>query len=158
MIVGANSRRQTVARLPIIALLGLAYVLPAHATLGGTEATVITDQAQIKSTLRTVYSEKYAMHELVVPSGSRVREYVAPSGVVFGIAWQGPTMPDLRQLLGPYFSQYADAVAARRGVRGPVTIQLPGLVVQSGGRMRAFSGKAYSPESLPQGVSPDDVQ
>ena len=67
-------------------------------------------------------------------------------------------MPDLRQLLWPHFDEYVAAVAARRTVRGPVSIQLPGLIVQSGGRMRAFAGKAYVPESLPQGVSADDVR
>jgi hypothetical protein len=135
----------------------LAAALPVQASLGGTAATVLADQTQIQSTLRTVYGDKYTMHELVAPSGTTVREYVAPTGVVFAIAWQGPAMPDLRQLLGAHFAQYVDAVAARR-VRGPVSIQLPGLVVQSGGRMRAFAGKAYVPESLPQGVSPHDVR
>ena len=158
MNVDVHSKRQFATTLARIGWLAFAAALPAQASLGGTEATVFADQAQIQSTLRTVYSEKYTMHELAIASGTTVREYVAPTGVVFAVAWQGPTMPDLRQLLGTHFAQYVDAVAARRPVRGPVSIRLPGLVVQSGGHMRAFAGKAYVPESLPQGVSPDDVR
>jgi hypothetical protein len=158
MNVDVHSKRGFAARLVRIGWLAFAAALPAQASLGGTEATVLADQTQTQSTLRTVHSEKYTMHELVVASGTAVREYVAPTGVVFAVAWQGPTMPDLRQVLGTHFTQYTDAVAARRPIRGPVSIRLPGLVVQSGGRMRAFAGKAYVPESLPQGVSPDDLR
>jgi hypothetical protein len=158
MIVDVKSIRQLAARLVGVGVLTLAAVVPARATLGAIEASVLGDQTQINATLRTVYSQKYTMHELQVPSGATVREYVGPTGVVFAVAWQGPTMPDLRQLLGPQFDQYVAAMAARRNMRGPVSIQLPGLVVQSSGRMRAFTGKAYVPEGLPQGVSADDVQ
>jgi hypothetical protein len=166
MNVEANSILQVVAslaplsltRLAAVGALGLAAVFPVHAALGGPEASVFADQSQINATLRTVPSAKYTMHELQVPAGTTVREYVAPTGIVFGVAWVGPSMPDLRQLLGTHFDDYVAALAARRTVRGPVLIQLPGLVVQSGGRMRAFSGKAYVPESLPPGMSADDVR
>ena len=151
--------RKVVARLIVVALCGLDGALPVHAALGGTEASVFADQAQISATLRTVASAKYTMHELQTPSGTLVREYVASTGTVFAVAWQGPSMPDLRQVLGAHFDEYVAAVAAaRRTVRGPLSIQLPGLVVRSGGRMRAFAGKAYVPESLPAGVSADDLQ
>jgi uncharacterized protein DUF2844 len=158
MIVETNSIRQFAARLAGIALLVFAAARPAHATLGAEEATVLVDQTQIGATLRTVYGAKYTMHELQVPAGTMVREYIAPTGVVFAVAWQGPSMPDLRQLLGARFDQYVAAVAARRNVRGPVSMQLPGLVVQSSGHMRSFAGRAYVPESLPQGVSADELR
>jgi hypothetical protein len=159
MNVQANSvRLKLAARLVGVVLLLVVGTLPARATLGEIEASVFADQSQINATLRTLSNEKYTMHELRGPSGTTVREYVARSGTVFAIAWEGPSMPDLRQLLGPQFDRYVAALAARRNARGPVSIQLPGLVVQSGGRMRAFAGKAYVPESLPQGVSAGDIQ
>ena len=37
-------------------------------------------------------------------------------------------------------------------------ITQPGLVIQSGGRMRAFRGRAYVPQLLPPGVTPDDIR
>ena len=159
MNVEANSILQVVARLATLSLvrlaalgaLGFAVVFPVHAALGGPEASVFADQSQIKATLRTVSSAKYTMHELQVPAGTTVREYVAPTGIVFGVAWTGPSMPDLRQLLGTHFDDYVAALAARRTVRGPVSIQLPGLVVQSGGAHARLFRQSIRPRRLAAG-------
>jgi hypothetical protein len=91
-------------------------------------------------------------------AGATVREYVSPAGVVFGVAWEGPTLPDLRQLLGSYFALYVDAMSARHTRRAPVTIELPGLIVHASGHMRAFAGQAYLPQSVPPGVVAEDVR
>jgi hypothetical protein len=79
---------------------------------------------------------------------------------VFGVAWQGQRIPDLRQLLGAYYDQYERAAAAARIARhrGPLVIQEPGLVVQSGGHMRAYSGWAYAPDLLPAGVRAEEIR
>jgi hypothetical protein len=130
----------------------------AHASLGGIEATVEADRLAAKATIRTQPGARFTMHELRTPAGTTIREYVAPSGVVFGVAWHGPSMPDLRQLLGDHFQAYLDAMATRRTRRSPVTIELPGVVVQSSGRMRAFAGKAYLSTALPQGVTAQEIQ
>ncbi|HEX9276806.1 MAG TPA: DUF2844 domain-containing protein [Casimicrobiaceae bacterium] len=146
----------------IALLVGWAIVagiaaLPARAALGGGEATVEADRLQVGGTLRVLRLAAYTVHELQVPSGTVVREYVSPAGTVFGVAWQGPSMPDLRQVLGTYFDRYVDAVTKRKA-RGPVLIEQPGLVVQSSGHMRAFVGRAYIPEAFPQGVVADAVR
>lgn len=140
----------------LISLAGVA-ALPARAALGGVEASVGTDRLQIGATLRVLPQPSYTVHELQAPSGTVVREYVSPSGIVFGVAWHGPSMPDLRQVLGTYFDRYVEATS-KRGMRGPVSIEQPGLVVQSSGHMRAFTGKAYIPEALPQGIAADAVR
>ena len=70
---------------------------------------------------------------------------------MFAITWQGPRIPDLRQLLGSYFDEYARAVQSRRG-HGPLLIEVPGLVVQSAGHQRSFAGRAYLPQEVPSGV------
>ena len=67
MIVETNSLRQFAARLAGIGLLMFTAAHPAHATLGGVEATVQVDQTQTGATLRTVYGAKYTMHELRHP-------------------------------------------------------------------------------------------
>jgi hypothetical protein len=89
-----------------------------------------------------------------------VREYVA-GGVVFGVAWQGPSIPSLRLLLGVHYQPYIQAVqeqrAQRRG-RGPLSVHLPDLVVESGGHMRAFAGRAYLPAMIPQGVHAEAIR
>lgn len=144
--------------VPGLALLAAAIAPAALAALGGTEASVKADQHHLQATLSTAATSRYTVHELATPARSTVREYAAPSGVVFGVAWEGASHPDLRQLLGPYFPQYVDALAKRRTRRSPVSVTLPGLVVQAGGHMRAFTGRAWLPSELPAGVVSGDIR
>ena len=130
---------------------------PAYAELGGDEASIQTDQAQMQGVRRIARAATHVMHEIQTPSGTKVREYVSPAGKVFGVAWEGPFLPNLQQVLGPYFEQLARAQSNRRG-RGPLIIQLPGLVLYSGGHMRAFAGQAYVPNMLPQGVTAEAIR
>lgn len=133
----------------------------ALAELGGDVTTVAADQRQMQAAKQSVRrAENYAVHEYKAAAGTVVREYVSPSGKVFGVAWQGPAIPDLRQLLGAYYAEYAGAASATGNVRhrGPLLIQEPGLVVQSGGHMRAYSGWAYAPDLLPTGVRAEEIR
>jgi len=144
--------------LAALGLCALAVGPDARAALGQLQQIVPADQSQLRASLKTMPGERFTVHELQVSSGTTMREYVSPAGMVFGVAWQGPTMPDLRQLLGAYFDRYVAAAAAKPSRRGPLVVQLPGLTVQSTGHMRSFSGKAYIPEALPAGVTPEDIQ
>ena len=130
----------------------------AFAALGAKADSVQADQAGINASLHSTQMEKFTVQELQAASGSVVREYVGADGTVFGVAWEGPTHPNLRQVLGDYFQPYLEAAKAQHAGRGPVAIVQPGLVVQSGGRMRAFRGRAYVPQLLPPGVIPDDIR
>jgi uncharacterized protein DUF2844 len=151
-------------RFPIhwfAALLMLVLPIAAFAALGEDESTIPADQAQMRASLRVTRTANYAVHEMQTPAGHLIREYASPTGTVFGVAWQGPSKPDLRQLLGAHFDEFiqaAQAAQANRHGHGPLTINQPGLVVQSGGHMRAFVGRAYLPQVLPQGVRPEDIQ
>ena len=140
-------------------IVAVAAAAPAAASLGGDESTVAADHAVIagQSQLKVARIQRYAVHEMAAPSGTVVREFVSPAGKVFAVAWSGPTMPDLRQVLGPYFDTYAAALAQRKA-KGPVNVVLPGLVVQSSGHMRAFSGKAYLPDAVPAGVASEEIK
>ena len=81
---------------------------------------------------------------------------VKESGKVFAVSWQGPWLPNLQQLLGPYFADYT-SVQNQRHSRGPLLIHQSNLVVQSSGHMRSFVGRAYVPDMLPQGVRVEDI-
>jgi hypothetical protein len=108
-----------------------------------------------------IAAESYTVHEIQGASGTVVREYVSSSGKVFGLAWHGPWPPDIRQLLGRYFEQYVQAAKSQSGAtrgRRPLMIEQPGLVVQMAGHPRAFTGKAYVPEMLPQGIAAEEIQ
>jgi len=140
--------------------LAAALLLPciASATLGEPEASVQTDAAQLNGSIQMTDRAIYRVHEIQMPSGTSLREYVSSDGNVFAVAWNGPSMPNLRQALGRFFDPYVAALQARHGDRNHVQIQLDNLVVQVSGHMRGpFAGRAYLPQAVPAGVSVGDL-
>lgn len=134
---------------------------PAWAALGGDVTSVAADQAQMQGTRRVTAAESYNIHEIQAATGTTVREYVSQQGKVFGVAWQGPWPPNMRQLLGRYFDQFAQAVKTQNSSRigrRPLFIELPGLIVQVSGHGRYFTGRAYSPDRLPSSVSAEAIR
>lgn len=146
------------------ALFLLTLMLPSStlAALGGNVASVDADRVHAEGALtRIVRTDAYALHEMRSATGTMIREYVNSSGTVFAVAWEGPWLPDLRQVLGDHFDRYQSAMLARqraRKGRGSIVIDEPGLVVQMSGHPRAFSGRAYMPALMPQGVQLDAVR
>jgi hypothetical protein len=141
-------------------LLTAALLLPgiASATLGQPEASVRTDATQLKGSVQASYQANYRVHEIQLPSGMALREFVSLDGNVFAIAWSGRSMPNLRQTLGQFFDQYVAAMQVRRGDHRHVQLELDNLVVQATGHMRGtYSGRAYLPAAVPAGVSLGDV-
>ncbi|WP_090682922.1 DUF2844 domain-containing protein [Paraburkholderia phenazinium] len=141
------------------AMLGASCVfcLPAQAALGQNVGSIANDQVLMHATAHSATSQAaYTVHLITLPSGTVVREYVAPGGTVFGVAWEGPTLPDLKTTLGAAFDQYVAATATRRAT--PVAVSNSDLVVVSGGHLRAFAGHAYLPQAVPAGVDVSVIQ
>ncbi|REG51922.1 uncharacterized protein DUF2844 [Paraburkholderia sp. BL6669N2] len=141
------------------AMLGAGCVLSfgAHATLGQNVSTVDGDQSRLRAVARTATTQSaYSVHLMTLPSGTLVREYVARNGIVFGVAWEGPTLPDLKSMLGTFFDAYVVAATTRHGA--PLAVSSSDLVVYSGGHLRAFSGHAYLPQAVPAGVDVGVIQ
>jgi hypothetical protein len=130
------------------------------ASLGDAQASVMADARRLQGTVVASTHLHYTMQEITTSSGLLVREYVNDSGMVFAVGWSGPVMPELAGLLGSHHVQYAEAVAAQTpvGVHRTLNIVLPGLVVQSGGHLRAYAGRAYLPQQLPADVSAQELQ
>ncbi|WP_345816603.1 DUF2844 domain-containing protein [Paraburkholderia sp. PREW-6R] len=147
-----------IARAMLGAGCALSFVtLSAHATLGQNVSTVASDQTNLHAVAHTTTSQRaYSVHAITMPSGTVVREYVAAGGTVFGVAWDGPTLPDLKAMLGAAFDTYVAATATRRGT--PLAVSNSDLVVFSGGHLRAFSGYAYLPQAVPAGVDVGVIQ
>jgi hypothetical protein len=141
-----------------IALAMLALPMCASATLGAEGASTEADRASMGGSLRVLAGPAYAIHEIETPSGTIIREYVSPTGRVFAIAWEGPSIPDLRQALGNYFERYTAAAAGKQAGQPQVEVREPDLVVQARGHMRAFSGRAYLPELMPDRVTVEQLR
>lgn len=144
------------------ALILLMQICSLSASLGGDSASVQTDRIRMQGALRQIVRrDAFTFHEMQSASGIVVREYLTSTGTVFGVAWQGATLPDLRQLLGSYFDRYQQEAARQARTRkghGPLTVDLGDVIVQSGGHPRAFSGRAYLPRLVPAGVTADAIR
>lgn len=148
-------------RLLTSGTIACAVLLPcaASATLGEPASSVQTDGVQLQGSIKESDRGAYRVHEIQLPSGTLVREYSGLDGNVFAVTWHGPFMPNLRQMLGRYFDEYATAAKTQSHPdHHHLQIALSDLVVQASGHMRAFSGRAYLPQSIPGGVSLGELQ
>lgn len=140
--------------------LVLGFSVPAIASLGGGVGSIQADTAHMSANVTKSASSTYEVHQLQSPTGTVVNEYLSSSGTVFAVTWHGPFMPDMQQILGSYFQQYSAALSTqpRQYGRHPLHIQQQGLVVETGGHMRAHWGRVYVPALAPEGVSPEQLQ
>jgi uncharacterized protein DUF2844 len=136
----------------------LVAAAPLWAALGEPERSVEDDRARLAGQSKRTVMQGYTLHEITATGGRVIREYVSPAGTVFGVAWEGPTMPDLSQLLGSFYSQFQEASASSHRRRGPLYVNSGSLVVSSGGHMRAFRGFAYVTDLIPSSVSKDVIR
>jgi hypothetical protein len=142
----------------LAATLGAAQ--PVQATLGESADSVMTDRkvltaVQATTTTRNAYTIQEISSESVA-----VREYISPSGMVFGIAWNGLTHPDLTLLLGSYAGEYQKSVrqTPRKPGRRFSQIKTDRIVVEKWGHMRNLHGRAYAPSLIPPGVNVDEIK
>lgn len=127
----------------------------AHATLGQPVSSVATDQTRLKASVLATDSGSYTDHVLTLEAGITLHEYSSSDGTVFAVAWKGPVMPDLRQLLGEHFATVVNLRKAT-GNRGHGLSQFhnsqSSIVIHSGGHLGAFSGMVYLPGKVPSGL------
>jgi hypothetical protein len=142
---------------PFFLALLLVYASASHAALGGlpeqfnTEATTIVPGV-------TSAGSNYVTRSTTLVTGTQVSEYVSGSGVVFAVTWDGPILPDLKALLGKYFdTMVAESARMPKAGRSHIAINVPEVVINSGGHMRAFEGSAWIPAEFPAGFTAADV-
>jgi hypothetical protein len=137
-----------------------AGAVPGWAALGGSADSAVTDQVKFQAKRRIVEMPEYTVHEISRDDGGMIREYIARSGKVFGVSWSGPYLPDLSQLLGSYSAEFRNTLLAQPKSFGrrPVAVHNSDLVVETGGHMRAFLGRAYVNSLLPAGVTPEIIK
>lgn len=143
---------------PFFSVLLLAYAGASHAVLGGAPEQYDTAPTTVAAAV-TAAGNSYLRHDTTLASGTRVREYVSAGGLVFALTWDGPILPDLKALLGKYFdTMVAESAKAPRAGRSSLAINLPEVVIHSGGHMRAFAGSAWIPAELPAGFTAADLR
>ena len=151
--------------LAVVAVAPLiGFSLPASASLGGNVSSVESDRAQMNASVQVMQHDTYEVHEMQAPGGTVVDEYVSPAG-------HGVCRHLARPVSSSHAADFGNVLSAvLRGFAGgsrrsqkctgivPLNIQQQGLVVQTGGHMRAHSGRAYDPNLLPQGFTVDEIQ
>ncbi|MGO9015080.1 MAG: DUF2844 domain-containing protein [Dissulfurispiraceae bacterium] len=131
-----------------------------QAALGGSVDSIESDRKAMSAVNRGVTAGNgYTVQEIYSPSNT-VREYVSPSGIVFGIAWNGLVYPDVTQLLGSYTDEYQKALQQTPRQKGSrhLRVKSAGAVVEQWGHMRDLRGRAYAPALIPPGVSIDEIK
>lgn len=133
-----------------------------------------TDASRLSAKVKSnVTRSNYSIHEIEV-NGVAIREYVATSGQVFGIAWNGITHPDLAPLLGSYAKEYGVALIEYNdkyqkstskvglgrslGRRRTSSINTGNIIVEKWGHMRNMQGRAYIPLRLPEGLLSTEIK
>lgn len=155
--------RKNRAYVPVC-FLGLAIFLSlpgyAAAALGGAVDTVEGDQNSLSAHRRIITSHADYTIQVISSDSVSIREYVSPSGIVFGIAWDGLIHPDLTKLLGNYAGEYESARKLMRRAYGQrrLLVKADQVVVEKWGHMRNLHGRAYAPSLLPPGVGVDDIR
>jgi hypothetical protein len=144
-----------------LSVADLAISPQAQAVLGESADSVASDRRALSAVQRgTQVHNRYTTEEIASDS-TVVREYVSPSGVVFGIAWNGLAYPDLTPLLGSYASDYRAAlkeVQRKPGVKRRQVVKTDCVVVEKWGHMRNLRGRAYVPALIPPGVTVDEIK
>ena len=145
-----------------IAALAVSLATPqfTHATLGEKAESIAKDKKALSARSRAVTSHsKFSIQE-VCNNAVTVREYITPSGIVFGVAWNGVVQPDLTVLLGSYAGEYQQARQRQPRRHGRRQSEVKGgrVVVETWGQMRNLQGRAYDPALIPEGVTADDIK
>jgi len=165
--VRAKRRDQaTMKRRPCVLLLGLivlAAISTAHvadAALGESADSIASDRKSLSAVRGAVTVLNNYTIQTIESDSATVREYISPSGVVFGIAWNGLVHPDLAQLLGSYVDEYQKALheVKHKPGRRHAQVKTGNIVVEKWGHMRNLRGRAYVPSLIPAGVTVDEIK
>jgi hypothetical protein len=137
----------------------LATARPVQAVLGESADSMTADRKALSAIQSgTTIHANYTVQQLESDSVT-VREYISSAGIVFAVAWDGLTNPDLTQLLGSYSNEYREAQRQMPRMHGKRAQQVKTkrVIVETWGHMRHLQGRAYAPALVPQGVTIDEI-
>ncbi|HEY3819403.1 MAG TPA: DUF2844 domain-containing protein [Polyangiaceae bacterium] len=149
--------RRVLAATGVVVCCCLGVESEARATLGGDVASVAANEHRLAGVRHVTKLAAGERHEIELPSGIVVHEYVSPGGAVYAVTWRGPRMPDLRELLGPYFAQLSRRDDRPRQGHHRMTMTGSDLEIRSSGHRRSFVGRAWVPSLVPARIHLDAV-
>ncbi|WP_345811004.1 DUF2844 domain-containing protein [Paraburkholderia sp. PREW-6R] len=140
-----------------LTLVCLTLVTDAHAELGGTMPTSAVSHAAAPT---ASLNGALRVRTFTDTGKTTINEYATSTGQIVAYTWQGPTMPDLRALLGNYADSFRAGAAAlpADGNLHIARVARPDVIVETGGPMRSYVGRAWLPGALPAGVTADDLR
>lgn len=106
---------------------------------------------------RSVKKNGYSITSLTDQNGTHIREFSGADARVFAIAWNGPTYPNFKQILGVSGSKVKTAKKSG-DLLNNVTLTGEDFVLQMGGHPGNYRGKSYIPSMLPQNFSLLDLK
>ncbi len=114
----------------------------------------VMEAVRATSTVRDGYTVEEIHYGAAV-----MREYITPTGVVFGIDWKGMIHPDVTQLLGSFTDAYLEDLlqAPGQSKRLKIVVEAEEIVVRRWGQPADPHGRAYAPDLAPQGVKIDQM-
>jgi hypothetical protein len=130
--------------------------ISANATLG----EVIDDATDANIHATKTNFASYTKHATDEPKLG-VRQFADNAGLVFGLAWQGKTHPDLISLLGAQYPafQYALRTAkSNKAGHSPISVDAGNMHLELGGTPRAVFGRVWLIRQVPPGVNTDDLR
>ena len=132
----------------------------AQAALGESADSIASDRKSLSAVRSAASTHDGYTIQTIESDATTVREYLSPSGVVFGIAWNGLVHPDLTRLLGSYFGEYQETLrqTPRKPGRRRLQVKTNSIIVEKWGHMRNLQGRTYVPSLIPPGVNVDDIK
>ena len=146
-----------------LAIHGAALLIApsAQAVLGAAQDTVQADQLRFQGRHHQHSQWPMTVHDISLPDGSGIRQFVNPAGQVFAVSWHTRLKPDLAALLGAHYPGPDALAGTPQGIasaRQRRSMRRSYLVLHQGGRVGAFAGLAYVPALVPQGVDADALR
>jgi hypothetical protein len=132
--------------------------VPAWAALGGDVSSVNSDAQVLGGQHKMLAKVGFSLHQITASDGSVVNEFVSPAGVVFGVSWQGHSLPNFSQLLGAHLADMQNGQRTNLVPRRAVTIKSGDFVLTSIGHGRYFRGRAFVSSMIPANLTPEVVR
>lgn len=155
-------RRNLVASSLVLGVLATSLMITrqSEAALGEAATPVPVGRKASAAAQRSATSGTGYTVQEIKSGATNVREYISPSGIVFAVAWNGVSHPDLTPLLGTYLAEYKHALRQTPRQRGQRRFKAHSerVVVEKWGHMRKLQGRAYAPALIPVGVSIDEIK